>query len=210
MIQVLITDDHPVVRHGLKQILKKCHDIETVDEASESSEMIKKIIENDYHVMLLDISMPGRSGLDVLKDIKNIRPDLAVLILSVHSEEQYAIRALKLGASGYLTKLSAADELISAVRQAAQGKKYITSAVAEKIAFNYLNGENKPLHQTLSAREYEVMCLLAEGNTLNKIARKLSLSVKTISTYRKRILIKTRKKSTAEIIHYAIKEGLVE
>ena len=208
MIKVLITDDHPVVRQGLKKILEEEHDIKVADEAGNGSELLGKVMHNDYDVILLDISLPGRNGLYLLKEIKSINPKIEVLMISMHPEEQYAVRALKLGASGYLTKSSIPDELINAVRNAAQGKKYITSSLAEKLAFD-VNVE-KPVHQTLSDRELEVMCLMAQGRSLHEIAEKLSLSEKTISTYRKRILIKTNMKTTSEIIRYALKEGLVE
>ena len=210
MIKVIITDDHPIVRQGIKQVLEDCSDIKVMDEAREGNELIKKIIENDYDVILLDISLPGRNGLDLLKEIKSLKPNLYVLMLSMHPEEQYAIRALKLGASGYLTKSSITDELISAIRKAAQGKKYITPSLAEKLAFNIDIDSDKPLHFSLSDRELEVMCLLAQGKTLSEIANELSLSSKTISTYRERILEKMGIKNTAEIIRYAIKNNLVE
>ena len=208
MIKVLITDDHPVVRQGLKNILEACPEIKVTGEAGQGSELLEKVIHGDYNVILLDISLPGRNGLDLLKEIKSINQRIAVIMLSIHPEEQYAVRALKLGASGYLTKSTAPDELITAVKRAAQGRKYITSTLAESMAFN-INYE-KPLHKTLSNRELEVMCLLSEGKSPSEIAEELSLSVKTISTYRKRILIKMNLKTTSEIIRYAIKADLVE
>ena len=210
MIKVLITDDHPIVRQGIKQVLEDCSDIKVLDEVGEGNELIKKIIENDYDVILLDISLPGRNGLDLLKEIKSLKPKLYVLMLSMHPEEQYAIRALKLGASGYLTKSSITDELITAIRKAALGKKYITPSLAEKLAFDIDIDSDKPLHHNLSDRELEVMCLLAKGKTLSDIANDLSLSSKTISTYRERILTKMSMTNTAEIIRYAIKNKLVE
>ncbi len=208
MIKVLITDDHPVVRQGLKNVLEACPDIKVTGEAGQGSELLEKVIHNDYDVILLDISLPGRNGLDLLKEIKSINQSIAVLMLSIYPEEHYALRTLKLGASGYLMKSIAPDELITAVKRVAQGKKYITSTLAETLAFN-INNE-KPLYKTLSNREIEIMCLLAEGKSPSEIAEKLSLSVKTISTYRKRILIKMNIKTTSEIIRYAIKAGLVE
>ena len=208
MIKVLITDDHPVVRQGLIKILETCPEIKVTGEAGQGSELLEKVMHNDYDVILLDISLPGRNGLDLLKEIKSINQKIAVIMISIHSEEQYAIRALKLGASGYLTKSSAPGELIAAIKRAAQGKKYITSTLAEILSFNFNN--KKPLHKILSNRELEVMSLLAEGKSPCEIAEKLSLSVKTISTYRKRILIKMNMGTTSEIIRYAIKAGLVE
>jgi len=154
--------------------------------------------------------MPGRSGLDVIKQLKNEKPELYVLVLSIHPEEQYAVRVLKAGASGYLTKESATDELIEAIQKVSTGKKYISSSLAEKLAFDLEIGAEKPLHENLSDREYEVMCMIASGKMMKMIAEELFLSVKTISTYRSRILEKMKMKSNAELTHYAIKHGLVE
>ena len=210
MIKVLITDDHPVVRQGIRQILSEYSDIEVVDEAGQGSELLDQVMNNDYDVVLLDISMPGKSGLELLKDLKVLRPELAVLILSVHPEAQYAIRALKSGASGYLPKSTLPDELIKAIRKVAVGKKYITPSLAEIIAtdFNQLN--DKPVYQNLSDREFEILCQIASGKSLKEIGEELSLSSKTISTYRERILDKLHFKTNAEIIRFAIQEGLVD
>lgn len=210
MISVLITDDHPVVRQGIKQILESCKEINNIDEAQDGSHCLNKIITNDYNVVLLDISMPGRSGLELLKDIKKIKPGIAVLMLSIYPEEQYALRALKTGASGYLTKSSAPEELITAVIKASQGGKYITQSLAEAIANEFDKDEEKPLHDTLSDRELEVMCLMAKGMSAKEIAVKMSISPKTVSTYRERILTKMNMNSTTEIIRYAIKNDLVD
>ena len=207
MIKILITDDHPVVRLGLKKILEEASDIIVTGEAGCASELFDCINTDEYDILLLDISLPGRNGLDLLKELKVIKPTIPVLILSIHPEEQYAIRALKLGAAGYLTKSSVPEELITAVRKVALGKKYITSSIAEKISFVQETG--KPLHYLLSNRELEVLCLLAEGNSPHETAIKLSLSVKTISTYRTRILQKMNLKNTSQIIRYALLEGLV-
>lgn len=210
MIKILIADDHPVVRQGLKDIIKETPDMMVGDEASNGQETLEKVRKSDFDIVLLDISMPGRSGLDILKELKSEKPELSVLILSMHPEEQYAVRALKAGASGYLTKESAPDELIAAIRKASKGRKYITSSLAEKLAF-YLEIENeRPLHEALSDREYEVMRMIASGKTITEIAGKLFLSVKTISTYRSRILEKMGMKSNAELTHYALKNRLVE
>jgi DNA-binding NarL/FixJ family response regulator len=154
--------------------------------------------------------MPGRSGLDILKELKSEKPELSVLILSMHPEEQYAVRVLKAGASGYLTKESAPEELITAIKKASKGRKYVSSSLAEKLAWYLEIDDERPLHEALSDREYEVMCMIASGKTITEIAEKLFLSVKTISTYRSRILEKMRMKSNAELTHYAIKHGLVE
>jgi DNA-binding NarL/FixJ family response regulator len=210
MIKILIADDHPVVRKGLKEIIQATPDMTVSGEASDGQEVLEKVMKIDFDVVVLDIAMPGRSGLDVLKELKRGKPELPVLILSIHPEEQYAVRVLKAGASGYLTKDSAPDELITAILKVSRGKKYISSSLAEKLAYDLEIGAEKPLHETLSDREYEVMCLIASGKTVKEIAEELYLSVKTISTYRARILEKMKMRSSAELTHYAIKLGLVD
>jgi two-component system invasion response regulator UvrY len=210
MIKILIADDHPVVRKGLKEIIEEASDMIVGGEASNGSEVLKQVRKNDYDVVLLDISMPGRSGLEILKELKSEKPGLSILILSIHPEEQYAVRVLKAGASGYLTKESAPSELLAAIRKASLGGKYISSTLAERLAFDLEIDAEKPLHETLSDREYEVMCMIASGKTISKIAEELFLSVKTISTYRSRILEKMKMKSSAELTHYALKHRLVE
>jgi two-component system, NarL family, invasion response regulator UvrY len=171
---------------------------------------LKKIWDNEYDVLLLDISMPGRSGLDILKQLKSDRPKLSVLVLSMYSEEQYALRALKAGASGYMTKESATDELIEAIRKVSTGRKYISPSVAERLAFSLESGDERPPQETLSDREFQVMCMIASGKTIKAIAAELSLSIKTVSTYRARILEKMRMNNNAELTHYAIQNKLVE
>jgi DNA-binding NarL/FixJ family response regulator len=208
MIRVLITDDHPVVRRGIRQILEDDDNISLIDEASDGKELIERMRVQDYDVILLDISLPGRSGLDLISQIKKTRPKTAVLILSIHSEELYAIQALKFGASGYLTKSSAPEELLSAVYKASRGVKYISASLAERMADNLFSDADKPPHLLLSAREMEVLQLLALGKTVNQIGTELSLSPKTISTYRERLLSKLRLKSTADLIRYVFMEGL--
>jgi two-component system invasion response regulator UvrY len=210
MIRILIADDHRIVREGLKQILAENPDMIVADEASNGQEVIGKIWENDYDVVLLDISMPGRSGLDILKQLKTERPKLSVLVLSMYSEEQYAMRALRAGASGYMTKESAPDELIEAIRKVSTGRKYISPTVAEKLAFSLEASDERPPHENLSDREYQVMCMIASGKTIKAIADELALSVKTISTYRTRILEKMKMKNNAELTHYSIQNRLVE
>ncbi|MHA1873409.1 MAG: response regulator [Candidatus Heimdallarchaeaceae archaeon] len=210
MIKVLIVDDHTIVREGLRQILEDTSDIVVTGEASSAQEVLNKVKSNNFDIVLLDISLPGRSGLDVLKQLKSIKPDLPVLILSMHPEEQYAIRSLRAKASGYLTKESASDELIKAIRKVAQGRKYITSSLAEKLAFELEDSTGCSSHEKLSDREYQVMGMIASGKRIKEIADALSLSVKTISTYRTRILKKMNMKNTSQLIHYAIKAGLVE
>ncbi len=210
MIKILIADDHPIVREGLRQIIEVATDMVVTDEARNGEEVLERIKENDFDVVILDISMPGRSGLDILKEVRKERPELSVLILSIHPEEQYGVRLLKAGASGYLTKESAPEELVNAIRIISQGRKYITSSLAERLALKLGDDFEGPLHENLSDREYEVMYMIAKGMTIKEIAEKLFLSVKTISTYRYRILGKMRMKSNAELIRYALKLGLVD
>ncbi len=208
MIRVLITDDHPVVRRGIRQILEDDERIILIHEASDGKELLDKLGKHDYDVVLLDISLPGRSGIELISQVKKIRQKTAVLILSIHSEELYAIQALKYGASGYLTKSSAPEELLSAVYKASRGEKYISASLAERLAENLLSDSDKPPHLQLSIRELEVLQLLSEGKKVGQIAEELSLSPKTISTYRERLLTKLRLKNTSDLIRYAIMEGL--
>jgi two-component system invasion response regulator UvrY len=209
-MKILIADDHAVVREGLKQVLSENADLIVAAEASTGQEVIDKIAKNDFDLIVLDISMPGRGGLDILKEIKIQKPKLPVLVLSMYPEEQYAVRVLKTGASGYLTKESAPDELVRAIRQISQGKKYVSPSLAEKLALDLEISSDRPPHETLSDREYQVMCMIASGKTLKEISEELSLSIKTISTYRTRIMEKMKMKSNAELTHYAIKNRLVD
>jgi len=209
MVEVLIIDDHSVVRAGLKQIINETPDMIVADEAGTGQEALEKIWENSYTVILLDISLPGRGGLEVLKQIKSDDPDLPVLILSVHPEDQYALRALKSGAAGYLTKESAPEELVVAIRRVAVGGRYITTSLAEKLAFEMTDSADRPRHESLSDREFQVIRLLASGKTISSIADELALSVKTISTYRTRAMEKMNFENNAQLIHYAIQENLV-
>ncbi|MEE9120417.1 MAG: response regulator transcription factor [Syntrophobacteria bacterium] len=210
MIEILIADDHAIVREGLKQIVADTSDMIVIDEASDGHEVLALLSKNNYDVVVLDMAMPGLTGLDVLKQIKRETPKLPVLILSVHPEEQYAVRALKAGASGYLTKESAPDELITAIRKVSMGGKYITSFLAEKLAFELEVDTEKPPHKTLSDREFQVMCMIAKGRTIKNIAEELFLSPKTVSTYRSRILEKMKMKSNEELTHYAINNHLID
>ena len=210
MIRVLVADDHAVVRRGVVQILAESPHIVVAGEASCGSEVLRAVRENDYDIVLLDIAMPGGSGLEVLKELQSLKPDVQVLILSMYPEKQYALRALKAGAAGYLTKDSAPDELIEAIERISQGNKYITRSLAQEMASELGGKAGKELHETLSDREYQVMRLLAAGKSVSEIATQLSLSVKTVSTYRTRILEKLDLKTTAEIMHYALARGLVE
>ncbi len=211
MIRILITDDHPLLRQGLRQILEG--DPESrfgdIEEASNGQELMKLLSERCFTIVILDISLPGRSGLDLIGDIRKMCPETKVLMLSMFSEEQYAIKALRLGASGYLTKNSAPDELIRALLKICSGQRYITSSLAERITFDLLDEKKKSEIELLSPRELEVIALLASGKTITTIAQELSLSPKTISTYRERILSKLNLKTTSDIIRYAIREGLV-
>lgn len=209
MIRILVADDHAVVRQGVKQILADVADMTVQDEAQNGQETLKKVTDNDYDVVLLDISMPGRSGLEVLEDIKAQHPKLAVLILSMHPEEQYAVRALRAGASGYLTKASAPQELIGAIRKVAGGGKYVTSSLAEKLADELEIDTEKLPHERLSNREHQVMLMLAEGKSVSDIADELCLSVKTISTYRTRVMSKMGMKKNAELTLYAVHNKLI-
>lgn len=210
MIRILVADDHTIVREGLKQILADVGDMAVRDEAGNGQEALAKIREGEFDVVLLDISMPGRSGLEILKEIKAEHPKLPVLILSMHAEEQYAVRALRAGASGYVTKASAPDELIGAIRKVSCGRKYVSSSLAEKLAFELDIDTKKPPHETLSDREYQVMLMLASGKSVKEIADELCLSVKTISTYRSRVMEKMNMKKNAELTLYAIQNHLVD
>jgi DNA-binding NarL/FixJ family response regulator len=184
----LVADDHAIVRKGIEQIIAETTDIVVSAEARNGQEVMEKAVKNVYDLVLLDIAMPGRDGLEVLKELKKQRPKLAVLMLSMYPEEQYAIRALRSGASGYLTKESAPDELIAAIRKVSAGGKYISSSLAEKLAHKLGNYTDRPLHEQLSDREYQILIMLASGKSLTEIADELALSVKTISTYRARLL----------------------
>lgn len=209
-IRVFIADDHAIVREGLKQILAESPDIIVAGEAENGLDAIKLFRKSKCHVMLLDISMPDRSGIDVLKQVKKEHPELAVLMLSMHREDQYAIRSLKAGAAGYLTKQSAPKELVTAIRQVAGGQKYVSAALAQELAAAIGDDHEKPLHDALSDREYQTLTMIASGKTVSAIAEELKLSVKTISEYRARLLVKMKLKNSAELTHYAIKNGLIE
>lgn len=209
-MRVLITDDHPLIRRGLRQVLEERCDEIFVGEATNASEALEKVMAEPWDVIIMDITMPGRSGLDILKDIKLARPCLPVLILSVHPEDQFAARVLKSGAAGFVPKESAPDELVKAIRKVVAGGRYVTPAFAEKMAFDLSANSHKPLHETLSDREFQVLRLIASGRAVGQIAEQLKLSVKTISTYRARVLEKLRLQNNAELTHYAIMQHLVD
>lgn len=209
-IKVIIADDHAILRAGLKQILAETDDIVVISEAQNAAEAIKLGCLPDADVMLLDIALPDRSGMDALKYIKHVNTNIAVLMLSMYKEDQYAIRALKSGASGYLCKQSASSELVNAIRVVAGGKKYITPEVAEILANQVNVDTEKAPHENLSDREFQTLTMIASGFSVGDIAEKLSLSVKTISMYRTRMLEKMQLRHNADITHYAIKNHLVD
>jgi DNA-binding NarL/FixJ family response regulator len=209
MINILIVDDHAVVRAGLRQIISGVSDMAVADEANGGIEALTKIRNKGYSMVVLDISMPDKSGLDVLKEIRNGYPGLPVLMLSMYPEDQYAVRAMRSGAAGYMTKDSAPEELVTAIRTVASGRKYISSDFAERIACNIDACMKKEPHEILSDREYQILCTIASGKTVSEIAGQLSRSVKTISTYRSRILKKMQLKNNAELTNYAIRNHLI-
>ncbi|MGA8753120.1 response regulator [Candidatus Deferrimicrobium sp.] len=210
MLRILVADDHEIVRKGLVKVLAEILQPIKVEEAKNGQEALSKVLKSEYDLVVLDIKMPGKSGLDVMKEIKQHRPKLPVLILSMHPEEQFAIRAMRAGASGYLTKECAGDELVLAIRKALKGERYISGSLAEILAGGLDSDQEKPCHETLSDREYQVMLMIASGKPVGAIAKELCLSVKTISSYRTNILLKTRMKNNAEITHYAIQNNLVD
>jgi len=210
MIKVLIVDDHAILREGMIKMLQTDPEIEVVGSVKNASEAINVVSGQPVDVVILDINLPGRSGLDIIKDIKQLQPDTAILMLSMYSEERFAIRALKSGASGYLTKDMATEELIQAIRILYSGRKYITPTLAENMANNLQESAGKNPHEELSDREFEVMCLIGSGKSVNEIAEILSLSSRTVSTYRTRILQKMHLPNNARIMQYAISKGLVD
>jgi two-component system, NarL family, invasion response regulator UvrY len=208
-IRILLADDHTMFREGVKQLLSNTPDLVVVGEASDAAQVLEKSRRMECDVVILDISMPGRDGIEVLKQLKQWNPHCNVLILSMYPEDQYAFRAIKAGASGYLTKNKASSELIEAIRRVASGRKYIGAEVAEQLAVDLERDTEKPLHRKLSDREYQVMCMIASGKAVTEIARELALSVSSVSTMRSRILRKFQMKTNAEITRYAIKHDLV-
>lgn len=209
-LHVLVADDHAVVRQGLVRILEDTGEMSVVGEAADGDEAVELALKSAPDVVLMDVSMPSRNGIDALKRLRKELPRTPVLILSMYPEEQYAIRALKAGAAGYLTKQSAPELLVNAIRQVAAGKKYISATLAETLANSIGEDHEGPLHEKLSDREYQTLCMIASGRTLTQIAEELQLSVKTVSVYRARLLEKTGLKNNAEVTHYGLKSGLVE
>jgi len=208
-MRVLIADDHAVFRRGLKETIGELFPKVTFGEAKTAQETVECVRRQDWEIVILDISMPGKSGLDILDDVRRLRPKLPVLFLSMHPEEQYARRALKSGAAGYLTKDSIPEELKEAVRRILTGGRYVSATLAERLAFDLRKGADTPLHELLSAREFQVLRMIASGKSVKEIANDIALSVKTVSTYRARILQKTGMKTTAELIRYALQTQLV-
>lgn len=210
MINVLIADDHPLIREGLKKILTAEPDMTVVGEAGNVVELFKVLERLAVNIVLVDISMPGESGLDAIKELRQKYPHVPVLVLSIHPEQRFAVRALKAGASGYIMKQGAVDELVHAIRKVVEGGKYVSSALAEQMATDLGNVGGKPLHETLSDREFQVMRLIAAGKKSHEIAEELSVSLSTVNTYRSRILEKMNMQSNVELARYAIENGLIE
>jgi DNA-binding NarL/FixJ family response regulator len=209
MLRILIADDHTVVRKGLRQILLDQFPTANIQEVADAEELIKHVMDAQWDVVISDLSMPGRSGLDALQQIKLSHPKIPVLILSIHPEEQYALRALKSGAAGYLSKDTAPDELVKAVQKVLLGKKYISQSIAEKLASSFSSDTSMNAHENLSDREFDVMKLLANGKSVSEIAEMLSLSVTTVSTYRARVMLKLDLKSNSDLTKYALEHKLI-
>jgi DNA-binding NarL/FixJ family response regulator len=210
VIRVLLADDHAIVRAGLKEILADTGDIEVAAEATNGQEVMARIRGHDYDVVVLDLSMPGRSGIELIKQVKDEKPKLRILVLTMHSEEQYAVRALKAGASGYLTKDSAAEQLVAAIRKIAAGGAYVSPETAERLALGASPRADAAPHTLLSDREFQVLQLIAGGQSVGEIARRLALSVKTVSTHKTRILQKMGLANQAELIRYALEHKLLD
>jgi len=210
MIRILIADDHAIVRAGLKQFISDQADMSVAGEAATGAETVSLVRAEPYDVVLLDISMPDRNGVDTLKQLKQIRPEMPVLMLSAHAEEQYAVNLLRAGAAGYVSKDSASTQLVSAIRTVAHGRKYVSQDLAQQLADGVSGRGDEPLHAQLSQREFQIFCKLASGMPVSKIAKELFLSVKTVSTYRSRVLEKMGMKTNADLTYYAIKNRLIE
>ncbi|MCK8603649.1 response regulator [Desulfoferrobacter suflitae] len=210
MLRLLVADDHAIVRQGLKMILSEEFSPLVFGEARNGQELLAQLGKGQWDIVVLDITMPGRSGLDVLKEVKQQYPKLPILVLSMHPEDQFAVRVLKAGASGYLTKENVPEEVVKAIRKVIGGGRYVSASLAEKLAFDLRSDAERPLHEALSDREYQVMCMIASGKTVKEIAEQLVLSIKTISTYRVRILEKLNMRTNAELTHYAVKNRLVD
>ncbi len=210
MINILVADDHPVIRQGITRILEETPDISVSAEADSGSAVLEKVMQSNFDLILLDISMPNRDGMDIIKELKIIRPNIPVLVLTVHSEIGYAMRMLEAGASGYLTKDKAPSELINAIRTVARGGTYVDSSIGGSLFFGYGLNQGKPLHENLSHRQYQIMLKIAQGKNTVDIARELILSPKTVLVHRSNILQKMKMKNNADIIHYAIQNKLLD
>jgi two-component system invasion response regulator UvrY len=210
VIRILIADDHPILRRGLKEILVRELEGATCGEAGNAEQVLSELQSENWDLVILDVTMPGRSGLDLLRDLRGLRPKLRVLILSMHPEDQLGKRALKAGASGYMNKESAPEELIKAVRKILEGSVYVSPALAERLALDLRENARRPIHETLSPREFEVLRMLASGKTVTEIADELHLSVPTVSTHRAHILEKMNMTTTAALISYAVRNRLVD
>jgi DNA-binding NarL/FixJ family response regulator len=210
MIRIFITDDHSLIREGFKKILNEEKDISIIGEAANSRDTMSFVLNNKLDILILDLNLPDKSGLDLLKELKAIKPEIKILILSMHPEDRFAMRVLKSGASGYVTKESAGGELVKAIRKVYNGGKYVSESLAEILAFEVQGNLDKPIHELLSDREFQVLQMIASGKTLAEISGTLSLAVTTVSTYRARILEKLNLHSNAELIHYAITKKLLD
>jgi DNA-binding NarL/FixJ family response regulator len=210
VIRVLIADDHPIVRGGLKELLVRQLEGAICGEAEDARQVLAEVQRHSWDVLILDITMPGRSGLDILSDLKLLQPTLPILVLSAHPEDQYAKRVLKAGAQGYLHKESAPEELIRAVRKLLAGSRYVSPTLAEQLARDLHESTDRPIHEALSAREFEILVMIGSGKTVSQIAEELHLSVTTVSTYRARILEKMKMETTAELMRYAFRNHLVD
>lgn len=210
MIRIVMADDHAIVREGLRRIVASAEDFEVVDEAGDGNEVLRIVRERDFDVLVLDLSMPGRSGLELIKLVKAEKPRLRILVLSMHQEQQYAVRAIKAGASGYLTKESAPAQLVQAIRKIASGGAYISAEVAEQLALGAMPGGSSAPHESLSPREFEVFRLLVAGVSVTDIAHQLTLSVKTVSTHKANLMLKMNLANQSDLIRYAMRHGLAE
>ena len=210
MIRLVLADDHTIVREGLKQLLIAAGDLAVVGEAQNGHEVMERVRELDFDLLLLDMSMPGKSGIELIKQVRAEKPKLRILVLSMHEEHQYAVRAIRAGAAGYLTKESATRQLVDAIRKVASGGAFISAEVAQQLALGAMPDAKGPLHGTLSDREFQVFKLIAEGKSVSDIAERLNLSVKTVSTHKSNILQKMNMSTQAELIRYAINERLVD
>lgn len=210
MIDILVVDDHALIRKGLKMLLEESPDFQVKGEAETGMQAVKMVRDQRYDLVLLDISLPDKHGMDVLKQLKSEQPDIKIIVLSMYPEDQYGVRALKAGAVGYINKQSAPDKLVGAIQQVISGKKYISETLAEQLLSNLIGESQDLLHQSLSNREYQTLCLMSSGNSLTEISEIMMLSPKTVSVYRARMLEKMNFKNNAEAVHYAIAHHLVD